>query len=349
VVGARWTALVAVAALAVGAAGCGSEDSGTDVEKIAFVAPGSDNELDWTRQARAVLEDYPAKRGINVDTVDASQTDDLRGVFEQVAGEGNQLVIAHDSRYADVAEKVAAETDVPTLVWGERDDTDAPVAGITVQDKESGYMAGIVAAKAAILRRLGIIVLADGSDWDLATWNRTAGGFVAGARSADPGVRITYAQVGADGDATVDEVHAAAIRLLEGGAQMIFALGGASTVGALDAVEEKRGEFQYVGVVGDKAQFNTDNYVLVCIMWDTRRVFEQAVHDVRAGRFGDRPYELTLRDRGLWLFITGRTPADAYEAAIEAERRIRAGEIDVPVTETGEEIEQLIASSAGKR
>jgi basic membrane protein A and related proteins len=348
VAGARWTALV-VAALLVGGvlAGCGgSEDEGTDVEKIVLVSPVGDNELDWTRRAKVVVEEFPRDLGIRVDTVDASQTDDVRGVFEQVADEGNQLIIAHDSRYADTAAEVAEESGVPTLTWGERPDDDAPVAGITVQDKEGGYLAGIVAARAAITSRLGIVVAADGSDWDLATWNRTAGGFIAGARSAVPEVRITYAQVGTEGDADQAEMHDAAKRLLDRGAQMIFALGGNATVGALRAVEENSGESQFISVVGDKADYNRDNFLVAAVMWDTRGLFRQAIRDVRAGTFGKKPYALTLRNRGIWLLPTGRTPNDAYEAALEAQRRIGAGTLDVPEATTSEELEQMLAEDA---
>jgi basic membrane protein A and related proteins len=346
VAGARWTALAVVAALSLGAAGCG--DSGTDVEKVALVAPVSGGEADWTQQARAALEQISGAPGLRVDTVDASQTDDLAGLFGRVADEGNQLVVANDGRYADAAAAAAAEADVPTLVWGERDDDDAPVAGVTLQDKEGGYMAGIVAAMAAVTRRLGIVVVADGSPWEIATWNRMAGGFVAGARSADPGGRVTYARVDSDGEATVAEVHDAAERLLDDGAQMIFALGGRSTVGALRAVEEESGEAQFVGVVGDKAAFNRENMVLTSVMWDPRRILKQAVRDVRAGSFGERPYRLTIRNRGIWLFSTGRTPLDAYEAAIDAGERIARGKIDVPVTATSQALEQLLASDTGR-
>lgn len=340
----RWTTLVLVAALVMGAAGCGSGEKGTDVEKIAFVAPYSDNEPDWTLQASEVIKEFPQKLGVRVDTVNASQTDDIRGALEQVSHEGNQLVIAHDSRYADDAEAVAADTKVPELVWGERPHApDGLVGQMTVQDKEGGYMAGIVAARAAITRRLGIVVVADGSAWDLSTWNRMAGGFVAGARSVDPKEQIRYVQVGEDGQATVQQVHEAALRLLKGGSQMIFTLGGASTLGALRAVEQRSGENQYVGVVGDKAEYNRDNYVLASVMWETRPVFRQALSDLRAGRFAEHPYELTLKNRGIWLLSTGRTPSDAYEAALEAGKKMEHGTLHVPVASTREAVEALIA------
>ncbi|HKG02184.1 MAG TPA: BMP family ABC transporter substrate-binding protein [Conexibacter sp.] len=337
-----------VAALVMGAAGCGSsEEKGTDVTKVAFVAPYGDNEPDWTLQAQEVVEDWPKKLGIRVDKIDASKTSDIRGAFEQVSHEGNQLVIAHDSRYADDAEAVAKQTRVPTLVWGERSEpSDGVVGQITVEDKEGAYMAGLVAAKSAYTRRLAIIVIADGSAWDTATWNRMAGGYVAGARSIDPREQIDYAQVGQNGDATVKQVHDMAIRMQKRGSQMVFALGGAATLGALQAVEEIQGEDQYVGVIGDKAAANRENFVLESVMIDTRPAFEQARRDVRAGTFGEHPYALTLRNRGVWLFSTGRTPADAYEAGIAAGEKIKRGRLKVPVTPTSEAVEALIAGEA---
>jgi basic membrane protein A len=346
---ARWTALAVVAALAALAAsvvGCGSSERGTDVTKVAFVAPYGDNEADWTQQALEVVEEWPRRLRVRVDKVDASQTDDVRGALEQVAHEDNQLVIAHDSRYADAAEAVAEETRVPALVWGERSDApDGLVGQITVQDKEGGYMAGVVAAHAAYTRRLGIIVIADGSDWDTATWNRMAGGFIAGARSIDPHEHFEYAQVGQNGSATVQQVYDTAIRMQKRGTQMMFALGGAATVGALRAVEKIKGEDQYIGVIGDKATFNRENYVLESVMYDTRPAFEQALRDVRAGTFGRRPYALTLRNRGVWLFQTGRTPSDAYEAGIAAGRQISRGRLRVPVTATSDAVKAMIAEA----
>jgi basic membrane protein A and related proteins len=340
-------ALAMVVALAMGVAGCGSSEKGTNVTKVAFVAPYRDNEPDWTLQAQEVVEDWPRKLGVRVDKIDASQTSDLRGALEQVSHEGDQLVIAHDSRYADVAEAVAKETRVPELVWGERSDPPKGLVGqITVQDKEGGYMAGLVTAKAAYTRRIGIVVIADGSAWDTATWNRMAGGFIAGARSIEPREQIAYTQVGEHGSATVQQVHDATKRLTDHGTQMIFALGGASTLGALHAITEAGGEDQYVGVIGDKAEFNTENNVLVSVMFDTRPAFEAARRDVRAGRFGEHPYALTLRNHGVWLFHTGRTPQDALEAGLAAGRKISRGTLKVPVTPTREAVEAFIAGKA---
>lgn len=346
---ARWAALVLVAALAAVAAGCGSSGPhGTDVKKVAFVAPYSDNEADWTQQAQEVVSEWVRHRRLRVDKVDASQTDDIRGVLEQVSHEGNQLVIAHDGRYADAAEAVAKKTGVPELVWGERSDPPKGLVGeITVpDDKAAGYMAGIVAARAAYSRRLGIVVIADGSAWDTATWNRMAGAYIAGARSIDSRIGLYYTQVGEQGRATVKDVHDATIRLIHEGAQMVFALGGAATVGALRAINETGGEDLYVGVIGDKGRYNTDNNVLVSILFDTRPVFERALRDVRTGRFGERPYALTLANRGISLYHTGRTPIDAYELGIRGGEEVTSGRVRVPVTSTRAAVDALLDREA---
>lgn len=349
----RWTALVLVATLApAGIAGCGSGDAGRDVEQIVLVAPGGDHESDWTLQAAEVVREFPRALGIEAGIADASQAEDVGAVFEQVGNEGNQLVIAHDSRYADAAAAVAADADVPTLVWGDRPAGEGPVAGVAVQDKEGGYLAGIIAAKAAITRRLGIVVADDGSAWDLATWNRTAGGFIAGARSVDPDVEIAYEQVGSDGDATAEDTFPVTRAMIADGTQMLLSLGRGGAQGGLRAIEEHRGrgETLYVGVIGDKGTSAKEpggvTFVLCSVMWDTRGLFRQAVRDVRSGAFGERDYALTLANRGVWLYTTGRTPRDAYDEAMDAQRRIERGTLEVPATPTSERVEQLIAGGS---
>lgn len=336
--------LAVVAALAIGVIGCGSGETGTTVRKIALVAPYGGNEPDWTVRALEVVRDFPRSLGVRVDTANASQTTDIRGVLEQVSHEGDQLVIAHDGRYADAAEAVAADTKVPELVWGERPHAKRGLVGqITVQDKEAGYVAGLIAAHSAASRRLAVIVLNDGSAWDLATWNRMAGGFVAGARSIDPHEQIAYVQVGQNGSATVEQVYDAAWRLLTSGWQMIFSLGGASTLGALRAVEKQQGETQFIGVIGDKAAYNRENFVLESVMYEFKSIFRQAVADVRSGRFGQHPYALTLANRGVYVLPTGRTPMDAYQAGLAAQGKIERGTLRVPVTSTSEAVRALIA------
>jgi len=355
--------LVAVATLAAsvgGVAGCGSSVKHVQVRKLAFVAPFKDNEPDWTLQAREALEEFPQKLGVRFDTVNASQTRDIRGALEQVSHEGNQLVIADNGTYADAAEAVAADTKVPELVWGERPHNKATqglVGAISVKDKESGWVLGVLAAKAAYSRHLGIVVGADGSDWELATWNRMAGGFIAGAHSVDPRTRFEYAQVGSHGDATARAMYEAGKRELARGTQMLIILGGSSMIGAQRALEARRGagETLFMGAVSDKASTRHLEeggvpFMLGSIIWDMRGVFRRAIADLRAGTFGKQPYVLSLANGGLTLYTTGRAPSDATEQAIAEGKKAERGAFQIPVTPTKEAVEALVARErpAGK-
>lgn len=344
----RWMALAVVATIAIGVvglAGCGSGESGTTVRRIALVAPYEGNEPEWTSRAIRAAHQAAEEVEARVEAVDASRTTDVRGLLERASHQHDQLVIAHDSRWADVAEAVAADTKVPELVWGERPHAKKGLVGqLTLQDKEAGYMAGIVAAHAAITRRLAVIVLAEGSAWDTATWNRMAGGYVAGARSIDPAEEVRYVELGQNGPATAEQVHDVAMRLLKSGSQMIFTLGGTATLGGLRAIEQFAGENQFVGVIGEKAAYNRENYELEAVVYDFAPAFRQALADLRTGRFGQRPYQLTLRNGGLSLYSTGRTPSDALEAAIAKKGQLASGALHVPVTSTSEAVQALIGA-----
>jgi basic membrane lipoprotein Med (substrate-binding protein (PBP1-ABC) superfamily) len=356
---ARWIALVAVAAvLAASVVGCGSSQKGADVRKIAFVAPFKDNEPDWTLLGKEVVDEFPQKLHVRVDTADASQTHDVRGVLQQVSHEHNQLVIADNGTYADAAQAVARETKVPELVWGEGAGGEAKglIAHITVRDKESGWVMGVLSSHAAYSRRLGIVVGADGSDWELATWNRMAGGFIAGAHSVDPKSSFQYAQVGSHGDATPDAMYKAAKAQLTHGAQMLIILGGSSMVGAQRALESRRGagETLFMGAVSEKASTRHLEeggvpFMLGSIVWDIRSVFRRAVADVRAGTFGEHPYPLTLANRGLTLYVTGRAPSDATADAVAEGPKVERGSVRVPVTSTSEAVQALIAREEGSK
>ena len=321
---ARWTALAVVAALVIGRRGLRQQREGHGREegrvrravqrqRTRLDAAGAGSRRRMAEKARASESTRPTRR----------RRTTSEAVLEQVSHEGNQLVIAHDSRYADAAEAVAKQTRVPELVWGERNDPPEGLVGqITVQDKEGGYMAGLVAAQGGVLektrdhrdrRRLRL------GHRDLEQNRRRLRRRGAQRRSETSRSTTSRSARTATRRSSRCTTRRSACR--SAGAQMIFALGGAATVGALRAVEKVEGEDQFVGVIGDKADVQQRKLRARSRSCSTRdRSSNRRVRDVRAGTFGEHPYALTLRNRGVWLFSTGRTPSDAYEAGISRRR-----------------------------
>ncbi len=346
--GARWTAFVVVVAVAIGLAGCGSSGGGTKVTKVALVSPGRYNDIDWALQAKEDFEAIVDKlhvRGEQAQDVPASKA---AGALEQVSQDGPQLVIAHDGTYATAAAAAAEQTKVPELVWGDPGALKAGRVGdIEVDAAQGAYAVGVIAAHASYSRRFGIVVSNDGGSWEATTWNEMAGAFVAGLRSVDPKVRIAIARVGANGTAQAAEAHAAALGLLKHGSQILFALGGRSSIGVLRAVEQRpEGEHLYIGTIGTKETVRRESIVLSAVLWNFAATFRRAIADVRSGAFGKQPYRLTLANRGIGLLYTGRTPSDAYEDGVRVAAKISKGQITVPKTPTDAAVQTLVAGGA---
>jgi basic membrane lipoprotein Med (substrate-binding protein (PBP1-ABC) superfamily) len=360
--GARWIVLAVVGMLVASVAtGCGSSrggggngGGGSKPITVTLVSPGSANDVDWTALGLTVVRELSRRLGVRSEVVTAPSGSAVAGTLERVSHDGSKLVIANDGRYAEAAGVAAEKTRVPELVWGEQHPpAPTPIAGITLQDKEGGYLAGVLAAHASYTRRLGIVLVDDGSPWDRQWRSRMAGGFVAGARSVDPHERIAFTVVGGSGSggggsgsggsATPLQAERAVHRLVVHGSQIVFGLGGRSGPAMLRALERYEhahlGEHLYVGVIGDKHTIDKETVVLTSVLWNFRPVFQQAVRDVRARRFGkEGDYELTLANGGISLLQTPRTPSDAYAAAMAAKATMG----EVPTSSYTAEVQELI-------
>jgi basic membrane lipoprotein Med (substrate-binding protein (PBP1-ABC) superfamily) len=347
VVGSRWAALVALAAVAVAGAGCASSSGGgTTVRKAAILLPGTLNDEEWTSHGRRAFEEVVSRLRVRGSVATAERAAEAKAALEQLAGEKPQLVIADDSRFAAAAAQVAKQTKVPMLVWGDPGALKQGLVGdVEVEGRVAGYLAGFIGARSSITQQVGIVVADDGTPSDLRLWHEMAGAYAAGARSIEAKVRAHYIEVGSGGDATPAAVDQATRTLMKRGAQYIIALGRGTTVGAFRSIAHgyPGPEHLFGGVIGNKEVLNQDlNQVFVSIPWNFAVVFRRALADVRSGDFGKRVYTLTLANGGLAVRPTGRTPNDAFEDAMKLPPKIARGAVKVPTTPTAAQVRALV-------
>ncbi len=346
----RLGALLAALTVAVGVAACGGGESNPPVESMGLVVPGrTGNDLDWTRHAREAFEALADDRGLTGLIADDATAGQIPTAFEQLADRGAELVFANDPTYTAAAARAAEETGVPALVWGNPDALEPGLVGdVEIAAADGGFLAGALAARATGIKSVAALVADDGSAWDARNWNLMAGAFVAGARYAVPDVRVAVRWVGgSDGTTSAEMKRAGEELLLEDRVQTLFALGGRSAIGVLEAVDRKLGEEVYAGVIGDKALANTESDVITSVLYDFDGLFRRAIADVRAGRFGERPYELTFENGGLRLLQTGRTPQDAWEDTLAVQQQLVDGTIEAPQTPTRADVLALLGESSG--
>lgn len=319
--GARWAALAVASAIAVGIVGCGGGEDKPSGTNIAAVTPGARDEADWSRQTTDAVEAAAKKLHVRAKVVEGSSEAPVKPILRGLARNAQLLVALHyEDREAAV--QVATATKVPTLVWNDPGAARPGLVGNVEADlAPAAYQAGALAIRAARESSVAIVLCDDGSSgWDMLERFRIAAAYVSGAKAANPKAKAAFVIAGSDAGGA----KTATVDLGKRKFQMIMAICGPSVSGVFDGIEELvkdpvTGEDQIVGLIGDKGTLNRENLVVTSILVNPGVAIEQAVRDIRADKFGKRPYELTLENRGITLLRTGRTPGDAYEEAVKFE------------------------------
>ncbi|MGB2712305.1 MAG: BMP family ABC transporter substrate-binding protein, partial [Conexibacter sp.] len=310
--------LAVVGALVMGVVGCGGGDDKPGGTNIALVTPGTRDDVDWTRQTTNAAEAAAKKLHVRAAIVEGSADDPVKPVLRRLARNA-QLVVAPFVGDREAAIQVAQSTEVPALVWGDPDALRPGLVGDIEADLAHGaYAAGVIAIHASIERSVGIVLCDDGTA-PMTERFALAAAYLAGARSVEPKTKATYVISGSD----VASAKLGTLEVVKRGGQMIFAVCGTAAPGVLQGVEQavkkvETGETQLVGLIGDKGTINKANVVLTSVMVNPQKAIEQAVRDIKAGTFGKRVYTLDLKNGGITLLQTGRTPGDAYQAGIDA-------------------------------
>lgn len=345
-------ALAAVALLLAALVGCGGDDASTaaggdqaadgeaaaaTVKKIAIATPEKGNDMGWNAQGIEAVRAIARERGLEIEVADGAGYDNVGPILSQLANADADLVIGHASGYNATQVDVATQTGVPQLV-GDLPDGNEPglINAYETLAEQGAYLAGYLAARTSRSGKLGIVTSADATNW-----NKQAGGFVAGARAADPDVEFLEAQIGQAGYADSAGGKRVTNAVIAGGADVVLGMGNGASFGMLQAVEQAS-DVLFIDVIGDKLSIDRKGVLLTSILWDFKPVFEEAVEALEAGRFGERVLEMTVANGGLRLLRTPQISDELWAEVEEVRERIAAGEIEVPLALTKADVTRLI-------
>lgn len=342
--GVKIASVLAAAALAL--AGCGSSSSGTDTSAAPTAATSSvkvgmaydqDGKGDgsFNDAAYAGLSKAQSDLGVEIKEVNSgsSATDASREeLLTLLATDGYNPVIAVGFAYSTALAATAAK--FPDTTFAIVDSVvDAPNVGSLVFAAEQGsYLTGVIAASASKSGHIGFI---GGMEIDLI--KAFEAGYVQGAKSVNPDIKIDSKYMGAAGDNTAwnvpDKAKAASAAMISNGADVIYAAAGGSGLGMFQAVKEAGTGHWAIGV--DSDQYNVPSlaeykdFILTSMM---KRV-DVAVYDVIKGVVDGAPltgvqnFDLSKDGVG---YATSNPAVDAYKAAADkAAADIKAGTITV--------------------
>ena len=307
------------------------------VTDVGGLGDKSFNDLSW-----AGLEKAKTDLGVDTKVLTSKVMTDYETNLTQLAGAGYSPVFAVGFLMQAAVNKVATST--PDTNFGGIDIALDPCpsnyVGLTFKEQEAGYLAGIVAGLAtkdtfdARLNTKNIIGFVGGME--IPPVVRYQAGFVAGAKSVNPSVKVISLYAGKfDDQAKGKELG---LSLISQGADVVFAAAGQTGIGTFNACQESK-KALFIGV-------DTDQYLTLTNPGDTiltsavKRI-DVAVFDVIKkaldGAFpGGKNLTYGLVEDGVGLApyhdFDAKVPQAIKDAVTKAISDIKAGTVVVPET-----------------
>lgn len=326
----------AVAMLAVAAA----QSAPAKVTAIAIAAPEKANDYGWNQQGVQGARAAAKALGIaTVDVADGIGYENTEPVLRQLASRRPGLIIAQASGFNTVAPRIAQQFKIPVITYDNpKGRIKGLVADISTTSQQGAYLAGILAGKLTQTGTIGVVISAADTNW-----YKQTGGYIAGARSVNPDVKIRFAQIGQAGYADAAGGKRVTQSVIAAGADIIFGMGDGSSFGMLQAVQTAKKPYKvwFIDVIGDKRKIDKKGVLLSSVIWDFTKVFKQAVFDINRGAFGTHNYNLGVNN-GIFLLQTKYIPADVWQLTEQARKGIIAGTVKIPLTPDKKAVDKLL-------
>ncbi|MBO4106643.1 BMP family lipoprotein [Streptococcus suis] len=341
--------VVSLAALTLAACGSrtsnssSSESSSDSAVKAAIVTDvGGVDDRSFNQSAWEGLTAWGEENGLAENTdytyfQSASESDYVTNLDSAVSGGYNLIFGIGFALESAIAEVAPNNPDTHYVIVDSVVPDQDNVVSVGFADHEASYLAGVAAAKSTKTNHIGFIGGMEGVIID-----RFEAGFVAGAKSVNPDIKVTVDYAGSFADAAKGQTLAAA--QYAAGADVIFHASGGTGNGvfaAAKAENETRNEADKVWVIGvDRDQSaegeytskdgKASNFVLASTLKEVGTSVKDIANKAIAGEFpGGEVLQFTLADGGVELAETNLS-TEASEAVAAAKKAILDGSVTVP-------------------
>jgi basic membrane protein A len=305
------------------------------VTDVGGLGDKSFNDLSW-----AGLEKAKSELGVETKVLESKQITDYESNLQQLATAGYSPIFAVGFLMTDAVTKMATATPNTNYAGIDIFFNQPPknVVGINFKEQEAGYLAGIVAGLATKdafdprLNSASTIGFVGGMP--IPPVQRYEAGFIAGAKSVNPGIKVIPLYAGKfDDQAKGKELG---LSLISSGCDIIFAAAGQTGIGTFSACKESK-KALFIGVDSDQFSTLTDpgDTILTSAMKNIdAAVFAVVKQSVDGAFAGGQNLSFGIKEDGVGLapyhdFDT-KLPAAIKDAVVKATADIKAGTITVP-------------------
>ncbi|MBF7093822.1 BMP family protein [Streptococcus sp. HF-1907] len=338
--------LASVAVL--GLAACGNRGASksslgkTDLKVAMVTDTGGVDDKSFNQSAWEGLQEWgkanKLKKGTGYDYFQSASESDYATNLDTAVSSGYKLVYGIGFALHDAVEKAAKDnSDVNYVIIDDVIKNTDNVASVTFADNESGYLAGIAAAKSTKTKTVGFV-----GGMQSEVISRFRAGFEAGVKSVDDSIKIKVDYAGSFGDAAKGKTIAAT--QYAAGADIIYQVAGGTGAGVFSeakAENESRNESDKVWVIGvDRDQASEgkytskdgkeSNFVLASTIKEVGESVKKISTETAKGKFpGGKTTTYGLKDGGVDIATTNLSD-DAVKAIADAKEKIISGDIKVP-------------------
>ena len=331
----QWLGLGLVAVAAVGLAACGNRssrkaDSSSDVKtKAAIVTDtGGVDDKSFNQSAWEGLQAWGKEHNLAKDKgftyFQSTSEADYANNLQQAAGSYNLIFGVGFALHNAVKDAAEEHTDLNYVLIDDVIKDKKNVASVTFADNESGYLAGVAAAKTTKTKQVGFV-----GGMESEVISRFEAGFKAGVASVDPSIKVQVDYAGSFGDAAKGKTIAAA--QYAAGADIVYQVAGGTGAGVFaeaKSLNESRPENEKVWVIGvDRDQEaegkytskdgKESNFVLVSTLKQVGTTVKDISNKAEKGEFpGGQVIVYSLKDKGVDLAVTNLS--EEGKKAVEA-------------------------------
>jgi basic membrane protein A len=320
------------ALLMLAGAGCGGDDneksastaSTTSKEeskqlKVAFLLPGEVSDHGWNQMGKLVVDSLK-EDGLDVQFTDSVNVATLADVYRQYASKGTDVIFAWGGQFTDGAVEVGKEfPDTKFVVNGSNGPSPPNVASLDLNYDEWGYVAGYVMAK---LSKSGTIGLIGGQCFP--TTAKILTGTMAGAKHADPQIKVLQAYTGDFEDPTAAEQTAKA--MIDEGADVLTQNLNNGVIGVVNAAKAA-GDVNVVTEYFENSSLGA-NVVAFINKAETEQV-RDILKKVQDGTFKAEHYQYALQAEPPAVPATPRLASELADEAADIQQQIVDGELKV--------------------
>ena len=270
--------------------------------------------------------------GATVDELEATTADDRQPNLTTLTGNGDNPIIAVGFAFGDALAKVAAAN--PTTdyacVDGYYDNATPNVAFLSFAAEQGSYLVGAAAALKSKTHHIGFI---GGQEIDLI--KTFEAGYIAGAKSIDPTIKIESQYLGAAGDnnawTSPDKAKEIANGWYKAGADIIYTAAGGSGAGTIAAAVESNA--WAIGVDSDQylsAKPDEQKHILTSMIKRVDSAVFEISKDFASGTFKGGVHVYDLKTDGVGYSTSGGYLDDVKDKLDAIKADIISGKIVVP-------------------